>query len=393
VKRVLATLVLGICVSTCGGSSSSTTTPTPTPPSTTRVIGLSGNLAFGDVAAGSTATSVLTITNTGNATLTVTGVSAPSAGSGIYTASWTSGTIPTGGSQAVTIKFAPATAISYSGTLTVSADQTSGANTIPISGAGAAPTPTPNPTPTPTPTPPGGLSCGVERWPVKTLSDADATRVSLSDVTSTTIAALNGLPAHCSGLPDGRTYAEEFRVYEVTGVVQLTRDEDDRDVHIALVDPSDASQTIVVEVADSACAGAVQSPYAATLVSARATYQSLGTLTGRTVRVRGVGFYDFDHGQTGRSRSCIELHPVVSIVLTSAPTPTPAPTPPPTPTPTPTPTPVPGPNGPTCTASSVPAGVTAVCDDGSFSSSQHRSGTCSSHQGVKCWICPGILCQ
>jgi hypothetical protein len=400
VKRALATLLLGMCVSSCGGSSSSTTTPTP--PFTTRVIGLSGNLAFGDVAAGSTATSVLTITNTGNATLTVTGVSAPSAGSGIYTASWTSGTISTGGSQAVTIKFAPAAAISYGGTLTVSADQTSGANTIPISGAGAAPTPTPNPTPsptpptpsptptpTPTPTPPGGLSCGVERWPVKTLSDADATRVSLSDVTSTTIAALNGLPAHCSGLPDGRTYAEEFRVYEVIGVVKLTRDEDDRDVHIALVDPSDASQTIVVEVADSACTGAVQSPYAATLTSARASYQSLGTLTGRTVRVRGVGFYDFDHGQTGRSRSCIELHPVVSIVLTSAPTPTPALTP----TPPPTPTPVPGPNGPTCTASSVPAGVTAVCTDGSFSSSQNRSGTCSSHQGVKCWICPGSLCQ
>jgi hypothetical protein len=125
---------LGICVSTCGGSSSSTTTPTPTPPSTTRVIGLSGNLAFGDVAAGSTATSVLlTITNTGNASLTVTGVSPPSAGSGIYTASWTSGTIPTGGSQAVTIRFAPAAAISYSGTLTVSADQTSGAPTIILS--------------------------------------------------------------------------------------------------------------------------------------------------------------------------------------------------------------------------------------------------------------------
>ena len=143
-------------------------------------------------------------------------------------------------------------------------------------------------------------------------------------MTSTTIAALNGLPAHCSGLPDGRTYAEEFRVYEVTGIVQLTRDEDDRDVHIALVDPGDANQTIVVEVADSACSGAVQSPYAATLTSARASYQSLGTLAGRTVRVQGVGFYDFDHGQTGRSRSCIELHPVVGIVLTSAPTPTPA---------------------------------------------------------------------
>jgi hypothetical protein len=26
-----------------------------------------------------------------------------------------------------------------------------------------------------------------------------------------------------------------------------------------------------------------------------------------------VGFFDFNHGQTGRSRSCIELHPVLGI--------------------------------------------------------------------------------
>ena len=47
--------------------------------------------------------------------------------------------------------------------------------------------------------------------------------------------------------------------------------------------------------------------------NARLQYQSLGFLAGRTVRVRGVGFYDFAHGQTGRSQSCIELHPVLSI--------------------------------------------------------------------------------
>jgi hypothetical protein len=31
------------------------------------------------------------------------------------------------------------------------------------------------------------------------------------------------------------------------------------------------------------------------------------------VRMRGVGFYDFDHGQRGRSKNCIELHPIVFI--------------------------------------------------------------------------------
>jgi hypothetical protein len=31
------------------------------------------------------------------------------------------------------------------------------------------------------------------------------------------------------------------------------------------------------------------------------------------VRVRGVGFYDFAHGQRGRSQNCIELHPILSM--------------------------------------------------------------------------------
>ncbi|MEV0071547.1 DUF3761 domain-containing protein [Amycolatopsis sp. NPDC050768] len=36
--------------------------------------------------------------------------------------------------------------------------------------------------------------------------------------------------------------------------------------------------------------------------------------------------------------------------------------------------------------SSNPAGATAKCKDGSYSYSQHRSGTCSGHGGVLTWI-------
>jgi hypothetical protein len=36
--------------------------------------------------------------------------------------------------------------------------------------------------------------------------------------------------------------------------------------------------------------------------------------------------------------------------------------------------------------SSDPAGATAKCKDGSYSKSQHRSGTCSSHGGVAEWL-------
>jgi hypothetical protein len=163
----------------------------------------------------------------------------------------------------------------------------------------------------PAPTPPTGPACGVERWAVKTLTDSAAIQVDLSNVIATTIAALNRLPQRCSDLPDPRAFAEEFRVYDVAGVVQFTHEEADRDVHVVLADPADPAKTIVVEIVDPVCATA--SPMLTTFSNARLTYQRSGLMPGRQVRVRGVGFYDFAHGQIGRSDSCFELHPVLNI--------------------------------------------------------------------------------
>ncbi len=47
-----------------------------------------------------------------------------------------------------------------------------------------------------------------------------------------------------------------------------------------------------------------------------------------------------------------------------------------------------------CPASPTPpSGAKARCNNGQWSSSQNRSGTCSSNGGVACWVCPGILCS
>ena len=171
-------------------------------------------------------------------------------------------------------------------------------------------------------TPKQPATCGVERWAVKTLSDDDAPRLKLTEVSKTTIAELNLLPAHCQGGPDHRVFPEEFKVYEVVGRVRQVMAEQDRDVHIVLADPNAIEQTIVIEVADPNCSGAADSPHAEALTQARSMFTALlrsgatndpEPILGRVVRVRGVGFFDFDHGQAGRSQSCIELHPVVSI--------------------------------------------------------------------------------
>jgi hypothetical protein len=41
---------------------------------------------------------------------------------------------------------------------------------------------------------------------------------------------------------------------------------------------------------------------------------------------------------------------------------------------------------PQTTAPAAPAGATAICNDGTYSYSQHRSGTCSHHGGVRVWL-------
>jgi len=112
-------------VNTITASGTGTATPT-------KIISLSGNLAFGSVTVGASPQSTLTINNTGNATMTVTGISYPSGFSG----NWSSGAIVAGGSQNVTVTFSPTSAITYGGTVTVNSDATSGVNTIAASGTG-----------------------------------------------------------------------------------------------------------------------------------------------------------------------------------------------------------------------------------------------------------------
>jgi alpha-tubulin suppressor-like RCC1 family protein len=97
----------------------------------TRIMELTGDLSFGNVLLGTTATRTLTISNSGTGTMTVTGMSLPTGFSGTW-----SGTIPPGGSRAVTVTFAPTSAVRSGGRVTVSGNQTSGTNFVRASGTG-----------------------------------------------------------------------------------------------------------------------------------------------------------------------------------------------------------------------------------------------------------------
>ena len=99
----------------------------------TRVIGLSGNLAFGNVTVGTTATRTLTISNSGSAPLTVSGIRYPMGFSGAW-----SGVVGPGASQQVTVTFVPTASGAYGDALVVDGNYTSGTNALGLSGTGVA---------------------------------------------------------------------------------------------------------------------------------------------------------------------------------------------------------------------------------------------------------------
>jgi hypothetical protein len=149
------------------------------------------------------------------------------------------------------------------------------------------------------------LLCGTERWSVKTFSDADRFKVSLTR-RYRTIKQLNALvrPAHRPA--NGRT-PDELKVYRVTATVTAAINEDDGDIHLALMG-SDGS-TLIAEAPEPACTP--NSRDKAAINKARLAAQDVQR--GQKVIAVGVGFYDFAHHQTGHAKNYIELHPLISL--------------------------------------------------------------------------------
>lgn len=107
-------------------------TLTATTQAETRVIALSGSLAFGNVLINQSSQAAFTVANNGNQPLTVTAVTCPDG----FVATPTNLTVAAGGSSRVTVTFSPTVVTNYGGNITVDSDATSGANTIACSGNG-----------------------------------------------------------------------------------------------------------------------------------------------------------------------------------------------------------------------------------------------------------------
>src|SRR5205085_3090455 len=184
-------------------------------------------------------------------------------------------------------------------------------------------------------------TCGVERWSVKVGVDPDATQVDVNNPLLTTIANLRSFPAPADppGPPDNaRVFPWEGTAYTISGTMTLYKKESDVDYHIVVQD--DQGRTIVTEIPSPACIITYStprvpapSPFTASISIARGKFDARFAATpffqtaNIPVRMTGVAFFDFIHGQTGVAPNGIELHPILDITFTTPTTTTLASTP------------------------------------------------------------------
>lgn len=157
-------------------------------------------------------------------------------------------------------------------------------------------------------------SCGRERWLVKTLDDPARDRVDFSRIVDATVAQLASLNTAATTMVGGWRQAPiETTVYRVDAFLVGVLDENDQDIHLILADRNDLQTTLIAEIPDPNCEGACASGFASRYALARQLVEKHFSNRRAPVRVTGVGFIDFNHGQAGAAPNQVELHPVLAI--------------------------------------------------------------------------------
>jgi hypothetical protein len=173
-----------------------------------------------------------------------------------------------------------------------------------------------------------------QRWSVKTGADAGAANLVTQVPVAGTIAGMVALAVPAVLPPDARSPGAEETVWELDATLTGYKHESDGDYHLVIADGQ--GNTMIAEIPDPA-ALAPGSFFAEQITAARQAFddqfglqlaaatQPAATpqfaaaamapalIPSERVTVRGLGFFDFAHGQDGVAPNAIELHPVISI--------------------------------------------------------------------------------
>jgi len=184
-----------------------------------------------------------------------------------------------------------------------------------------------------------GTRCGVERWPLKTLTDSEAGIFKNATATDTTVPKLVAEPAPAK-LTDARAPLEK-QLFHLKALLIGWKEEmgsttasgamaaksggtsvPDHDFHIVIADPANLKNQMIIEVPDPACQAVCSSAFLGKIKAARSAVSSQpGKPTPNLVElpkpwlveVTGPALFDFAHDQDGLAKNCIEIHPVLEI--------------------------------------------------------------------------------
>jgi hypothetical protein len=149
---------------------------------------------------------------------------------------------------------------------------------------------------------------------VKILSDSMAARVSFVPH-RTSVRALRRLRAPSSLPRNARIRPVETTTYRVHARLVESRFEEDSDLHLVIADPRTGG-TMIVEFPAKYCTLTAKPVFRRRMQAARLAFiracgfpssSDFNRLRG-TATITGVGFFDYQHGQTGVAPNAIELH-------------------------------------------------------------------------------------
>ncbi len=163
------------------------------------------------------------------------------------------------------------------------------------------------------------VNCGVERWAIKTCTDGDTSHVNFNIIVPSTIGYQRSLPTPPT-LPANNRLPLEDTVYTIDCKLARYKLEDDGDVHCVITANNNAD-TMVSEICDPQCPGISTTSRFAELTTLRNWFVSnYHPVSGWqypniNIRITGVGFYDFQHGQIGIPPNGREIHPILTMTL------------------------------------------------------------------------------
>src|SRR2546430_5335237 len=118
--------------------------------------------------------------------------------------------------------------------------------------------------------------CGIERWAVKTGTDADAHLVDLSSTTTTSVAEMSSFPRPAHLPLNNRIQPQETTVYSIDATLTQFKLETDSDYHLVIRGAD--GKTMITEIPDPACT-APSSPFAGGVQNARTEFDGKYTAT------------------------------------------------------------------------------------------------------------------